>query len=140
MPVLKARCPNDASHQHFSAVAHVTEYWIVDPDGDFIKKDASESGEVVHPPDKDDVWCCIDCGAEAIFVKEEEREPHVCPNCGCTEATVDLCSVTTYDISHYDAAKRQLTCEAPRPHDQLYFKCGQCDTTWQVPEDVTVEW
>ena len=63
---MKARCPNDTSHKQFSTVVHVTAYWIVDEHGNWIDNDGSESGELVHGPDRDNLWICVTCGAEAI--------------------------------------------------------------------------
>lgn len=62
-----ATCPNNPSHERFYTVAHVMEEWVVDPHGEFI-----ESGgciEVTHPPNIDNVWVCVECGARALVTK-----------------------------------------------------------------------
>ena len=58
-----ARCPNNDAHDRFRTVAHVTEDWEVDKHGDFVR--VLDTGEVVHPPSVDNIWNCLECGAEA---------------------------------------------------------------------------
>lgn len=61
---MKATCPNNPNHKHFTTVAHVTEYWIVDEHGNFIEKDGG-SGETTHGPNPGNTWTCVECDAEA---------------------------------------------------------------------------
>ena len=60
-----ARCKNSPHHKKFVTVTHVTEDWIVDQNGDFIEIFENSETEVVHGPNKDNVWTCVDCGCEA---------------------------------------------------------------------------
>lgn len=71
----KKRCPK-CGNTEFFVTAHVTQSWLVDEDGDFIKA-TSECDEVTHPPDDDDIWECNKCyysaaGSE-FNVKEESK-------------------------------------------------------------------
>jgi hypothetical protein len=62
---LLARCPKNTAHKRFVTVAHVTEDWIVDEHGEFLESGGDGVGEVTHPPDPDNTWTCVECGAEA---------------------------------------------------------------------------
>jgi hypothetical protein len=64
MPI-KATCPKDPSHDQFVTVAHVTEDWVVDSEGDFIEVHEGNQGEVVAKPHPDNTWQCLLCGTEA---------------------------------------------------------------------------
>lgn len=57
-------CPK-CSNKTFNVTAHVTQTWLVDEDGDFIKAE-SDCDEVTHSPDADDVFTCSKCGAEVL--------------------------------------------------------------------------
>lgn len=63
---MKAICPNNKDHKRFSVVCHVTEEWEVDENGNFIKL-IEGCIDVIHGPSKDTVWCCMECGSEAII-------------------------------------------------------------------------
>jgi hypothetical protein len=68
---MKAYCPTDNTHRTFVTVAHVTEDWVVDPDGNFLYTQDDSPHEVVADPSMDNIWYCSICGAEAVF-----REPN----------------------------------------------------------------
>jgi hypothetical protein len=61
-----ARCPNNPTHKRFVTVAHVTEDWVVDERGNFIRVSGSTYAETVSGPNPDNTWSCLECGAEAI--------------------------------------------------------------------------
>ena len=42
---------------------HVTQTWLVDEDGEFIKAETN-CDEVTHSPDTEDLFECSKCGAE----------------------------------------------------------------------------
>ena len=69
------RCPRCGSHC-FCVTAHVTQDWLVDENGNFLKA-LHECGEVTHYPDDDDLWQCGKCGYEAAGAEfnVEERKP-----------------------------------------------------------------
>ena len=58
-----AKCPNNCPSEQFVTVAHVTEDWVVDAQGDFIS--VQESLETTHGPDSGNTWTCNSCGTEA---------------------------------------------------------------------------
>jgi len=60
---MKAICPNNENHKKFNTSAHVIQEWIVDEHGNFLKEIATT--ETTHYPSSDDIWYCIECGAEA---------------------------------------------------------------------------
>ena len=60
---MKAICRSNANHKKFITVAHVTEDWIVDAEGNFLE--VSSPGEVTHGADAGNTWVCAECGAEA---------------------------------------------------------------------------
>tara|TARA_R110002153_G_scaffold28881_1_gene88851 strand:+ start:560 stop:754 length:195 start_codon:yes stop_codon:yes gene_type:complete len=60
---MKATCPNGCKSKKFITVAHVAEDWLVDEEGDFIDRIASQ--EVVADPDPGNTWQCDECGEEA---------------------------------------------------------------------------
>lgn len=91
------RCPK-CGGTRFGVTAHVTQDWLVDADGQFMKQ-LDSCVEVTHRPDDDDVWDCYECGYSAagreFNVGGEHVEHHVeqevedvCPVCG---ATIELC-------------------------------------------------
>lgn len=53
------KCGSTTSH----ATAHVTQTWLVDEDGEFIKAETN-CDEVTHSPDAEDLFECSKCGAE----------------------------------------------------------------------------
>jgi hypothetical protein len=64
---MKAVCPNDPSHKTFITTAHVTQEWVVDDEGNFIK----DLGvlETTHGPDPYNCWSCETCHADAVVTK-----------------------------------------------------------------------
>jgi hypothetical protein len=60
---MKAVCPNDPTHNRFITVAHVSQDWVVDEEGNFIEEVATQ--EVVARPDVGNSWTCKVCGVEA---------------------------------------------------------------------------
>jgi len=63
---MTAQCPKDPTHKRFVTVAHVSEDWLVDEDGDFIE--VVGDGETSSKPDPGNIWTCHECGAEAEHV------------------------------------------------------------------------
>lgn len=61
----RAFCPNNPEHKRFITVAHVSEDWIVDEWGDFLKVALSSEGQTVSGPNPDNTWTCEECGATA---------------------------------------------------------------------------
>ena len=59
----RVTCPSDPSHKRFSTSAHVMEEWEVDEYGEYVK--TIESLQVDHGPDPDNLWTCLECGADA---------------------------------------------------------------------------
>jgi len=57
-------CPKNNEHLLFITVAHISEFWIVDGDGNFEEIDSP--GEIVAKPDPLNSWTCVECGTEAI--------------------------------------------------------------------------
>lgn len=64
---MKATCPNNPSHNRFSTIAHVMEEWEVDESGNFVA--VIDSLQTDHGPDPDNIWCCLECGAEAKVIE-----------------------------------------------------------------------
>ena len=60
---MKATCPNDPEHKQFVTTAHVTEEWIVDEHGEWVR--TLQSLETAHGPDSGNIWTCFLCGTEA---------------------------------------------------------------------------
>jgi len=63
---MKAECPNNKDHKQFVTVAHVTEDWVVDENGDFLDVFDGNNCETTHGPDPENIWTCLECGAEAV--------------------------------------------------------------------------
>jgi len=68
------RCPI-CGNEKFYVTAHVTQDWLVDNNGDYVKTE-SECVEVIHKPNDEDVWVCANCGWDAMGkefnIKEED--------------------------------------------------------------------
>jgi cytochrome oxidase Cu insertion factor (SCO1/SenC/PrrC family) len=62
---MKATCPNNPEHKKFVTVAHISQDWVVDENGNFIEV-YNECNETVAPPNPDNIWECNECGASAI--------------------------------------------------------------------------
>ena len=61
---MKAICTNNSDHDQFITVAHVSQEWVVDREGNFIEQYGCE-GETVAKPDRGNEWTCKICGSEA---------------------------------------------------------------------------
>lgn len=68
MSEMRATCPNNETHQQFFTTAHVTQTWLVDPEGHFVSEISTD--ETTHGPSIDNEWTCSDCGADVVFVGE----------------------------------------------------------------------
>lgn len=69
---MKARavCPKNPDHNQFIVTAHVVQEWRVNELGEFIKCTV-ECTDILHHPDRDDVWICAACGEEVREFKED---------------------------------------------------------------------
>ena len=65
---MHATCPKDPKHNKFVTVAHMSEDWVVDPNGNFICNPSNPEQQVVHGPTVGNIWSCYICGAEAKVV------------------------------------------------------------------------
>lgn len=63
---MKAICPKNKEHDEFITTAHVMQDWKVDSNGDFLEV-INDCLQVSSKPDRDNIWQCAICGAEAIF-------------------------------------------------------------------------
>ena len=61
------KCPKCGA-MSFCVTAHVTQDWVVDENGDFIKC-INECLEVTHFPDDSDIWDCNNCGYSASGIE-----------------------------------------------------------------------
>ena len=61
---MKATCPNNPKHTQFITAATVVEDWVVDAEGNYIDE-ADTDPTVVHRPDSNNSWTCVECGATA---------------------------------------------------------------------------
>jgi hypothetical protein len=68
---MKAMCPNNPDHNRFVTVVHEMHEWVVDEKGDFVED--KECLEVTHDPDKDNIWTCYLCGAQAKVVDDASQ-------------------------------------------------------------------
>lgn len=66
---MKVKCPNDKNHKRFATTAHVMQEWEVDENGNF-ESVINDCLEVTHSPNLDNIWRCLECGAEAIRANE----------------------------------------------------------------------
>lgn len=71
----KKICPKCGGSK-FLVTAHVTQDWIVDEDGDFLKC-VNDCVEVTHRPDDDDIWQCDACGFDGTGSEFNEKEESV---------------------------------------------------------------
>jgi len=63
--MLKISCPKSKKHNKFYVSAHVVQIWKVDSSGEFAAV-IDDCIDVLHFPDTDDVFTCIECGNQAI--------------------------------------------------------------------------
>lgn len=61
--MIKITCPNGCV-SNFEVSATVAQTWEVDATGEFVAV-LQDCTDVVHKPDKDDLWFCQDCGDSA---------------------------------------------------------------------------
>lgn len=59
-------CPNGCD-SHQETVATVLQSWSVDAEGRFVKL-LSQNEETIYGPDNDNIWTCIECGAETELI------------------------------------------------------------------------
>lgn len=64
---MKLSCPKNAEHKEFLVTAHVTEAWVCNAGGGFIRAFEPDRfyRDVVHEPDEHDYWECAECHARA---------------------------------------------------------------------------
>lgn len=60
-------CPNGCE-DHLSTVAHVSQDWVVDLTGSFIRT-LNDAVETVAGPNDGNIWTCMECGTEADTYK-----------------------------------------------------------------------
>lgn len=60
---MKLTCPRCEGQTRFEVTAHEVHDWIVDEDGDFVEDKGCT--EMSHKPDSQDVYSCVNCGADA---------------------------------------------------------------------------
>ena len=53
----------------FITIAHITQTWVVDQEGNFLSA-VSDCDEVTHEPDDGNIWTCTQCGAEGVIVED----------------------------------------------------------------------
>lgn len=61
---MKLICPNNPNHKEFIAVAHVSQEWTVDANGEFVSVE-DDCLDVLHKPSQDDYFDCKICGMKA---------------------------------------------------------------------------
>ena len=61
---MKAICPQNKAHKEFVTVAHVSEDWVVDENGNWISTIGSV--ETISKPNIDNIWTCNVCGSTAL--------------------------------------------------------------------------
>lgn len=64
-------CPNNPQHNQFLGTAHVTQTWVINNTGGFLRA-VDECLEVTHAPDRNDCVGCVECGADAIWNEVKE--------------------------------------------------------------------
>ena len=57
--MLGKRCP-ECGHDKFMVTAHVTQDWVVDGCGNFVRS-LNDCVEVTHHPNDEDIWDCEKC-------------------------------------------------------------------------------
>jgi len=63
---MEAKCPNNIQHKEFVTTAYEMHGWKVDKNGNYIET-KEECVQVVSGPQKENIWTCSICGAEAIL-------------------------------------------------------------------------
>jgi hypothetical protein len=63
--MLKVTCPKNSKHDRFETTAHVTQDWIVDNTGEFVRVSRA-CVQTDHGPMKGNIFTCCQCGWEAI--------------------------------------------------------------------------
>ena len=58
-------CPNHPEHKLFVTGAAVYQLWIVDQNGEWIET-LDDSVGVYARPNTENIWECLECGAEAV--------------------------------------------------------------------------
>lgn len=62
---MKATCPTNPEHKEFITVAHVSQDWKVDDEGNFLEVSGPDAVDTVAGPHSGNSWECTECGAEA---------------------------------------------------------------------------
>lgn len=75
--ITKKVCPNGCN-RGFSTTAHVMQEWQVDGSGNY-QDVLQDCLEVTHKPDFENIWTCMECGAEAETVKEPDTSQRIIP-------------------------------------------------------------
>ena len=67
----KFTCPENTEHKRFYVTAWVSEEWLVDEDGDWIKTTPG-GGETMREPQSHDYRICATCEAETNYLGEHD--------------------------------------------------------------------
>lgn len=70
---LVAVCPQNPAHDRFLTTAHVMQEWEVEPNGEFTKV-TEDCLQVTARPDQGNIWTCVECGAQAVFLTQATLE------------------------------------------------------------------
>lgn len=65
---MKATCPTSSKHNRFTTMAHISEEWVVDEDGEFVREGDPGVGEIVAKPHPENTWTCVTCGLDAVVI------------------------------------------------------------------------
>lgn len=65
-------CPKCGTNTTFVTVAHISQDWEVDPDGNF-QSIVADCLETVAEPDDGNIWTCKKCGAEGLTQDQAMR-------------------------------------------------------------------
>ena len=60
---MKAKCPKNLNHEEFITTVYVSEEWVVDENGEYLRicEDQRDS-QVLHKPNPNNFWYCAMCG------------------------------------------------------------------------------
>lgn len=61
----KYTCPRCGNNKEFMAAALIYEDWIIDGNGDFLRLDMDQSGEIFRPAQESEDFTCVGCGYSA---------------------------------------------------------------------------
>lgn len=127
-------CPNGCN-ANLSTVAHVRQDWVVDLTGSFVRR-LDDPEEPVACPDDDNIWTCMECGAEADLFKAVPF--HIHEEGACSKGTLyiplTLCTGVMTEVKAWAERPVVFWVGAGDTTTKTIFPCEGTENIFEIPD------